>query len=199
MRRQTGSLPQYGRVAGSSRSLVKPISLDVLVGLGANRRGAEACGIRATLQRALDIFPAYGIDVLARSSWYLSEPVSDIPQESYVNGVAKVCTQWPPLQLLAALQRVERAFARKRSREIRWGPRTLDLDLLSYGDIIYAPGSCSGRLILPHPRMEQRAFVLVPLAELLPSWRHPLHGRSALALLSSLPKREILSLQRIRE
>lgn len=161
--------------------------LAVLVGLGANRAGGEADGVLATLERALALFPAHGIALRRRSSWYRTAPVGDVPQEDYVNAVALVATPLPPLRLLGALQRIEVAFARRRRGEPRRGPRSLDLDLLAYGDLVRAPGAGGGRLILPHPEMHRRAFVLVPLGELLPDWRHPLTGQSAREMLPRLP------------
>ena len=159
----------------------------VLVGLGANRRGGEAGGALATLERAVALFPAYGMALRRRSRWHRTAPVGGVPQEDYINAVALVATLLPPLRLLAALQRIETAFARRRAGEPRWGARSLDLDLLAYGDLVRPPARHGGRLILPHPHMHRRAFVLAPLAELLPGWRHPVLGQSAADMLSRLP------------
>ena len=199
-------MPQNGGFAKRAREGEKPFStalaataqksrqathpgkppFPVLIGLGGNRVGGEADGVGATLERAAALFPAFGIDMRMRSSWHHSAAVSAVPQEGYVNGVALVATLLPPLRLLAALQRIEKIFARRRHGEPRWGARSLDLDLLAYGDIIRPPRVNGGRLILPHPEMHRRAFVLAPLLELLPDWRHPLLGESAAVLLARL-------------
>lgn len=108
-----------------------------------------------------------GNNSLRLSSYYRSAPMGDIPQPEYLNAVACFDTDLEPLALLDALQAIE--AAQGRTREVRWGPRTLDLDLLLYGSqIIDMP-----RLKVPHYGMKQRAFVLVPLAELSPHLRLP--------------------------
>jgi len=90
-------------------------------------------------------------------------------------------TTLSPTQLMDAMQEVERTFGRTRS--IRWGPRTLDLDLLAYGDrVLQLP-----ELTVPHARMHERRFVLAPLVEIYPEWIHPVLGKSARELLSELP------------
>ncbi|MDF0533197.1 2-amino-4-hydroxy-6-hydroxymethyldihydropteridine diphosphokinase [Shewanella yunxiaonensis] len=101
------------------------------------------------------------------SSYYRSTPMGEVPQPDYVNAVASFNTDLKPLALLEALQAIE--LQQGRTREVRWGPRTLDLDLLLYGDeIIDLP-----RLKVPHYGLKQRAFVLVPLAELSPRLQLP--------------------------
>ena len=126
------------------------------VGLGAN------LGDRlSTLQRALDLLGAYpGITVVRSSRVYETDPVGGPPQPGFLNAVAEVRTRLGPSDLLRACLAVEDTLGRVR-RE-RWGPRTIDLDLLSYGrEEVDEPG-----LTVPHPRMHERAFVLVPLLEL---------------------------------
>jgi 2-amino-4-hydroxy-6-hydroxymethyldihydropteridine diphosphokinase len=115
-----------------------------------------------------------GTRVVARSRLYRSPPAGPPDQPDYVNAVAGLLTQLAPAELLAALQAVERAHGRTRSGE-RWGPRTLDLDLLLHGDRVLNDAG----LELPHPRMHERAFVLVPLAEIAPAARVPGHGLAA--------------------
>lgn len=130
----------------------------VYIGLGANLGQA-----RETLQQALQQLQAQpGIQQLEASGFYSSAPV-DSSGPDYVNAVARVQTTLQPLQLLDLLQRIEQEHGRK--RPYRNAPRTLDLDLLLYGSetINHA------RLIIPHPRMHQRAFVLKPLQELAPA------------------------------
>lgn len=109
---------------------------------------------------------AEGIELIRRSSWYRTAPVGP-PQPDYLNGCATLRTRQSPERLLQTLLDIERQFGRVR-RE-RWGARTLDLDLLLYDDVILD----TPFLQLPHPRMTERAFVLVPLAEIAPDWLEP--------------------------
>ena len=112
-----------------------------------------------------------GIELLAVSSIFETEPVGLIEQPLFHNACACVRAEGTARQLLQCLQAVEEMFLRERS--VRWGPRTLDLDLLLCGDQIVG----SPDLILPHPRMTERCFVLVPLGEIEPDLRHPVSGR----------------------
>lgn len=169
----------------------------ILIGMGGNRRGGSAEDIRGGLERARRLFPAYGITQLAASSWYRTKPVSAVPQEEYINGVVAVASALSPLALLAALQRMEKYFARRRFASTRHFARSLDLDLLAWGSRRIAGRENGGRLILPHPRMHERGFVLAPLVELLPRWRHPALGMEAERLLAGLPAGERDSVRRI--
>jgi 2-amino-4-hydroxy-6-hydroxymethyldihydropteridine diphosphokinase len=108
-------------------------------------------------------------------------PASDQPW--YVNAVVEVVTKLSPDQLLAVLHDVEEAFGRVRS--VANAARMIDLDLLDFQGKTAAGGS--RQAILPHPRMTARAFVLRPLADLAPAWRHPVSGTSIQALLAALP------------
>ena len=142
--------------------------------------GANLGDCRATLEAALaalDTSP--GVRVLARSRWYRSAPVGP-PQPDYVNGCALLAVALEPEALLERLLATERRFGRVRGE--RWGPRHLDLDLLLMGDQCLA----SPRLTLPHPRMAERAFVLVPLAEIAPAWIDPVSGQSVAELAAAL-------------
>lgn len=143
----------------------------VIVALGCNDKGAwRDC--REALEAALARFRAEGIDVLLRSSWWRSDAWPDPSDPPFLNGVVVVRTAHDPHALMAALGRIEEAFGRR--REARNAPRTLDLDLIAYGRL---SGDLSG-LILPHPRAAERRFVMGPLAEIAPDWRHPAGGRA---------------------
>ena len=137
------------------------------VGLGANL-GSR----RTTIERAVELLaedPA--IDVLAVSSLRETDPVGPVEQPRFLNGVAALETELPPRQLLARLLDVERRLGRTREGP-RFGPRTIDLDLLLYGDLrLDEPG-----LTVPHPRLHERRFALQPLAELAPGLEIPGRG-----------------------
>ena len=137
----------------------------------------------ATLQQAVAAMNAKGIRVVRRSALYLTEPVDAPPQAWFLNAVVEVETRWMPLQLLKIIAAIERDFGRQRM--VARGPRTLDLDLLLFGtSIIDTP-----ELQVPHPRLAERRFVLVPLAELAPALRHPTLGRSISELLAATQDR----------
>jgi len=133
---------------------------DVLIGLGGNLGD-----VRDTLDRAVvQLCDGRDVRLTARSSDYLTPPWGVTDQPAFVNLALAVETALTPRELLARAQRIERAFGRDRAKEQRWGPRTLDIDIIAYDDVrIDEPG-----LTLPHPRLFERAFVLAPLAEIVP-------------------------------
>jgi 2-amino-4-hydroxy-6-hydroxymethyldihydropteridine diphosphokinase len=133
---------------------------DALVAFGGNVGDA-----RATIRRAIDAFCTEpSVTLRARSSDYLTPPWGVTEQPPFINACIAVTTALSPEDLLARARKVETAFGRNRSREQRWGPRPLDIDLLAYDDIALDTPD----LTLPHPRLFERAFVLVPLAEIAP-------------------------------
>lgn len=133
---------------------------DVLIALGGN-----VGDVRTTFARAIPLITARANGVLlARSSDYETPPWGDTAQAPFVNACIRIETGVEPRALLAALHAIEAEFGRDRAAERRWGPRPLDLDLLAYDDLAVA----SNDLMLPHPRLVERAFVLVPLAEIAP-------------------------------
>lgn len=143
---------------------------DAHVALGANL-GNPRTQVLAAIE-ALAALPQTRL--LARSRLYLTPPWGVTAQPPFVNAVVQLDTQLSPDDLLAALLRIEHEAGRVRNGE-RWGPRTLDLDLLLYGDLVRD----DEQLTLPHPRIAGRAFVLLPLAELAPDLEIPGQGRVA--------------------
>ncbi len=107
------------------------------------------------------------------SSIYETRPMYVTDQPLYLNAVGELLTDLPPQKLLEALQRIEKELGRDRSREIRMGPRTLDLDILLCGNLVMHTLT----LVIPHPRLSERLFALIPLLELAPLLVHPLTGR----------------------
>jgi 2-amino-4-hydroxy-6-hydroxymethyldihydropteridine diphosphokinase len=148
------------------------------IGLGSNLGDREKM-----LRGALDALREHeGIEVTSVSRFHETEPVGP-PQGKYLNAVAEIRTTLDPRELLGALQGIEDRFGRERA--VRWGPRTLDLDLLLYGDeIINEPD-----LQVPHPHMHERLFVLEPLCEIAPHVIHPALGRRAGELSAKLQNR----------
>jgi 2-amino-4-hydroxy-6-hydroxymethyldihydropteridine diphosphokinase len=169
-----------GRVKDTRRVMI-------LIGLGANLRSDTHGPPEATLEAALAALEAEGVRVVQLSPWYRSAPVPASDQPSYVNGVAAVESTLAPAQLLALLHRVEARFGR--TRATRNEPRVLDLDLLDYHDLVY-----NGEIILPHPRLQERAFVLLPLRDVAPDWRHPVSRASLAAMIAALPADQAVTL-----
>lgn len=145
-----------------------------LLGLGTN------LGDRAANLRAAHAALARFLVIAAVSPLYETAPMYDFDQGAFLNQVVVVETDLDPPTLLGALQQVERRLGRTPGR--RNGPRPIDLDILLYGDrLVSAPG-----LDIPHPRMAERGFVLVPAADIAPSWRHPASGRTIAEMLTAL-------------
>jgi 2-amino-4-hydroxy-6-hydroxymethyldihydropteridine diphosphokinase len=145
--------------------------------------GGNVGDVRAAFKAAItEICMLAQARLLARSSDYATPPWGDEQQPPFVNACVEIETGLEPHALLTVLQAVERNFGRDRSRERRWGPRTLDLDLIAYDDLVLQADT----LTLPHPHVLERAFVLVPLAEIAP--QRNISGcnvKAALAALSS--------------
>jgi 2-amino-4-hydroxy-6-hydroxymethyldihydropteridine diphosphokinase len=150
----------------------------VVVALGSNLAGDFASS-EALLEAALALFPQAGLPVLARSSWWRSAAWPDPAGPEYRNGVAIVEAKGGPRAVLEALFAIEQRLGR--ARGARNAPRTLDLDLIAHGrQVIDAPD-----LVLPHPRAHDRRFVMGPLAQIAPAWRHPISGLTAAELALS--------------
>ena len=147
------------------------------IGLGSNEGERELMISRAV--QLLREQPSIHVTQLSFLKEY--EPVGGPPQDRYVNAVAAIETSLSPVDLLAALQRVERALGRRPST-VRWGPRPIDLDVLLYGDaVIHEP-----HLTVPHPRMHARRFVLEPFAHLAPEALHPMLHQTIRQMLATL-------------
>jgi 2-amino-4-hydroxy-6-hydroxymethyldihydropteridine diphosphokinase len=154
---------------------------EALVALGGNLGD-----VRATLDRAIAMLcEGAEVRLTARSSDYATPPWGVEDQPRFVNLCIAVDTSLTPQALLARAQAVERALGRSRETERRWGPRTIDIDILAYDDLTLDKGD----LTLPHPRMFERAFVLVPLAEIAPD--RVIAGRQVKAALAALDTRGI--------
>lgn len=149
-------------------------------GIAAIALGSNLGDSLATLEAALDLLNRTpGMGVKARSHWYITKAVGP-PQPDYLNGCALLQVNLTPEELLQALLTIECHFGRIR-RE-RWGPRTLDLDLLLFEDrVLHVPN-----LQIPHPHLTERAFVLVPLAEIAPDWIEPISGKAIAELLQTI-------------
>jgi 2-amino-4-hydroxy-6-hydroxymethyldihydropteridine diphosphokinase len=150
------------------------------IALGANLPGPAGTP-EATLAAAAVRLASLG-GIAARSSLYSTAPVGLADQPRFLNAVIALETSLTPLELLSAVLLIEREFGRDRSASVPNGPRTLDLDILLYGDLVLGEAG----LEVPHPRLAQRAFVLVPLNQIAPNFRDPRSGKTVSRLLEEL-------------
>ena len=146
-----------------------------VIALGGNLPGRYG-SLEETLSAAVAALPGAGFQPLRRSRWWRSKAWPDPADPAYLNGVVLATTTLLPAAALQALHRLEDAFGR--TRGARNGPRTLDLDLIALGRVVTEAEGLS----LPHPRAAERFFVMGPLAEIAPGWRHPVLNATALAL-----------------
>ena len=163
----------------------------ILIALGANlpsRYGDP----EDTLEAAIQALAVEGVEVLESSGIWLTAPVPVSNQPWYRNAVVSVKTELSARVLMRCLQQIEENFGRKRS--VRNASRVIDLDILAYDDEILDEPDC----IVPHPRMEGRAFVLMPLREVAPTWRHPLTGVSIQKLIENLPQGQHIEISKNR-
>jgi 2-amino-4-hydroxy-6-hydroxymethyldihydropteridine diphosphokinase len=168
----------------------------LLLALGSNISGSWG-DPHATLERAIKELIRSGINIAGRSSLYATQPLGVGRQPYYLNAVVTADTGLAPAELLRTLKRIEARAGRKLAPPMH--ARPLDLDILSHGGRRFGwpPFRRSrGRLILPHPELHARAFVLVPLAEVAPRWRHPVLGRPVKAMLAQLRPADRASVRR---
>ncbi|MCE2519490.1 MAG: 2-amino-4-hydroxy-6-hydroxymethyldihydropteridine diphosphokinase [Alphaproteobacteria bacterium] len=155
----------------------------IYVALGANL--ASAVGPpRRTLEEALARIRRADVEVLDVSPWYETRPMDDRDQPRYVNGIAEVATERDPEALLELLHDIEEGLGRQ--RRLRWESRTVDLDLIDYRGL----ESTGPSPVLPHPGVAERLFVLLPLKDVAPAWRHPATGQPIDCLIQALPRRD---------
>jgi 2-amino-4-hydroxy-6-hydroxymethyldihydropteridine diphosphokinase len=161
--------------------LIFPMTEHVFIALGSNEGDRELHLLRA----AAEIGKLAATKITALSSFYDTEPVGPVAQGPFLNAVLRLTTELSPQQLLVELQRIETVVFR-RQRTIAQGPRTMDLDILLYGNLV----THGDDLAIPHPRMHERRFVLIPLAEIAPDMVHPVLNRRIAELLTVLPPGE---------
>lgn len=164
----------------------------ILVGLGANLPSPRFGTPVETLEACLKTFKDHGLTIENRSRWYKSAPVPMSDQPWYINGVVAVSTDKSPRDTLKILLEIENSFGRVRSEAN--APRVLDLDLIAFNDLILAD---EGRIedkpfCVPHPRMHERSFVLLPLQDLDKNWKHPKLDSQLLDLIAKLPQDQII-------
>jgi 2-amino-4-hydroxy-6-hydroxymethyldihydropteridine diphosphokinase len=151
----------------------------ILIAIGSNISGPWGPP-QQSVQQALQALNNDGLKLVMASRLMLTAPFGRPNQPPFVNAVARIETHLPPLALLQKLHAIERKAGRRRA--MRWGPRTLDLDIIDYHGLIRP----SGNLILPHPGIAKRIFVLKPIAELVEEWHHPVSHLSAQEMLRRL-------------
>ncbi len=155
----------------------------ILIGIGANLPSPEHGSPQATCEAAVEALGPAGLSVIARSGWFKSAPVPVSDQPWYINGVVAIETGLPPAGIMERLLLVETDFGRQRG--VPNAARILDLDLLAYGDMVLEDQP--GGLVIPHPRLHERGFVLLPIQVIAPDWRHPVSHDRVEDMISVLP------------
>ncbi len=156
----------------------------ILIALGSNQSGPWGTP-EQTLQRALVELNKLPVKLMRVSGLIQTAPFGVANQPNFVNAVAQIETALSPHALLRRLHMIERHAGRKRGR--RWGPRTLDLDIIDYnGQCMKQKSQVPKALILPHPGIAERSFVLEPIAEIAPRWKHPVNHKTAASMIQKL-------------
>lgn len=192
----------------SKANFVMTLSTQIIVALGANLASAER-GPLINLKHSINVLECDTIQITNTSRWYQSPAFPAGSGPDYVNGALIAQSTLCANDVLARLHEVEQSHGRKRSD--RWGPRACDLDLIAFGDAI-APDlgtynkwrnlplnqqqqQTPKELILPHPRLQDRAFVLLPMRDIAPDWVHPVSKQSISAMINALPQSDIKALK----
>ena len=181
-----------------------------LITTGANLPSATGTALQ-TLEKALELFPLESLQIRRISKWFSTPAFPAGSGPDFVNGAVMVKTELSPAGVLAALHRIEATMGR--TRENRWEPRLCDLDLIAYDDIILPDletfqkwksldlsdqqTRTPDQLVLPHPRLQDRSFVLVPLNDIAPDWCHPVTGITVSEMLGALPEEELAEITEI--
>ncbi len=169
-------------------SLGRRTTSTIWLAFGANTSGHWGKP-QSSIAKSIEKLGLCGIRLIASSGLYTTPPVGYEPQPRYFNRVAAFQSGLALVTALGLLKRIEREAGRRLGR--RWGPRQLDIDIIDWGGRRLgrgAPRRAYGQLVLPHPLIQERGFVLVPLLELAPHWRHPVSKLGAKALLARRPQ-----------
>ena len=156
----------------------------IIIALGSNLSGVWGTPAQ-TIERALQVLNRWPTLVLKAATPIVTAPFGNVNQPNFINTIAVIETALSPFALLRHLQMIEHQAGRRRGR--KWGPRTLDLDIVDYhGRVFKQLGLVQKNLVLPHPGIAQRLFVLQPIAEIASRWKHPLTHKSALVMIQKL-------------